>query len=156
VIEIKDLCYSYPKSAKTALLDITTHIEKGDFILLAGPSGAGKSTLLRTLNGLVPHYSGGTIKGSVSVNGIDALAKGPRSLSSVVGFVFQDPEAQNVLDIVEDELAFGMENAAIPSSQMHQRIDEVVDILEMKDLRYRQINTLSGGRDRGWRSRQSS
>ncbi len=145
MIEIKDLCYSYPKAENPALLDITTHIERGEFILLAGPSGAGKSTFLRSLNGLVPHYSGGSVKGRVFVDGIDVFDKGPRRLSSVVGFVFQDPEAQNVLDVVEDELAFGLENAAVSSSQMHQRIDEVLNILELTDMRDRQITTLSGG-----------
>jgi energy-coupling factor transport system ATP-binding protein len=145
VIEIKDLCYFYPNAKDPALLNITTSIGRGEFILLAGPSGAGKSTLLRTLNGLVPHYSGGSVKGRVTVDGIDVFASGPRKLSSVVGFVFQDPEAQNVLDVVEDELAFGLENAAVSSSQMHQRIDEVLNILELTEMRERQISTLSGG-----------
>jgi energy-coupling factor transporter ATP-binding protein EcfA2 len=145
VIEIKDLSYFYPNAKNPALLNITTSIGQGEFILLAGPSGAGKSTLLRSLNGLVPHYSGGSVKGRVTVDGIDVIASGPRRMSSVVGFVFQDPEAQNVLDIVEDELAFGLENAAVPSSQMHQRIDEVLDFLELTAMRDRQITTLSGG-----------
>lgn len=145
MIEIKDLSYSYPNAENPAILDITTSIERGEFILLAGPSGAGKSTLLRSLNGLVPHYSGGCVKGRVTVDGIDVFANGPRRLSSVVGFVFQDPEAQNVLDVVEDELAFGLENAAVSSSQMHQRIDEVLKVLELTEMRDRQISTLSGG-----------
>ena len=145
MIEISNLSYSYPRAAKPALLDITTKIDRGEFILLAGPSGAGKSTLLRSLNGLVPHYSGGTASGRVVVDGIDVFAGGPKKLSSVVGFVFQDPEAQNVLDIVEDELAFGMENAAVPSEEMHQRIGDVLDVLEMTSMRDRQISTLSGG-----------
>lgn len=145
MIEIKDLSYSYPRAENPALLDITTDIERGEFILLAGPSGAGKSTLLRSLNGLIPYYSGGSVKGRVIVDGIDVFAEGPRRLSSVVGFVFQDPEAQNVLDIVEDELAFGLENAAVSSDEMHQRIDEVLSILELTEMRDRQITTLSGG-----------
>jgi energy-coupling factor transport system ATP-binding protein len=145
VIEIQNLSYSYPKSEKPALVDINTTIDRGEFILLAGPSGAGKSTLLRTLNGLAPHYSGGSIKGSVVVNGADVFAEGPKKMSSVVGFVFQDPESQNVLDVVEEELAFGLENAAVPASEMHRRIDEVLGILELAEMRDRQISSLSGG-----------
>jgi energy-coupling factor transporter ATP-binding protein EcfA2 len=145
VIEIQNLSYSYPKSKHPALVDINTSINGGEFILLAGPSGAGKSTLLRALNGLVPHYSGGTIKGSVTVNGLDVFAEGPKKMSSVVGFVFQDPESQNVLDVVEEELAFGLENAAVPPEEMHRRIDEVLGILELSEMRDRQISSLSGG-----------
>ncbi len=145
MIEIRNLSYSYPKSEIPALVDINTTIQSGEFILLAGPSGAGKSTLLRTLNGLVPHYSGGSVKGNVVVNGADVIVEGPKKMSSVVGFVFQDPESQNVLDVVEEELAFGLENAAVPASEMHRRIDEVLDILELTEMRDRQISSLSGG-----------
>jgi energy-coupling factor transporter ATP-binding protein EcfA2 len=145
LIEIEKLNYFYPRAKAPALVDITCSINRGEFVLLAGPSGAGKSTLLRALNGLIPHYSGGRVKGRVTVDGIDVFAEGPKRMSSVVGFVFQDPETQNVLDVVEDEMAFGLENAAVPTVEMRRRLEEVMDILELTELRERQINTLSGG-----------
>jgi energy-coupling factor transport system ATP-binding protein len=145
MIHIKNLSYSYPNASRPALVDINTSVERAEFVLIAGPSGAGKSTLLRSLNGLVPHYSGGSAKGHVYVDGYDVFHAGPKLMSAIVGFVFQNPESQNVLDIVEDELAFGLENAGIPSEEMHDRIDEALEILELGPLRYRPIATLSGG-----------
>ena len=91
---------------------MTAQIEAGQFVLLAGSSGSGKTTLLRCLNGLVPHFSGGTISGTVRVNDIDAFAVGPRILSRQVGFVAQNPEGHALLDKVEPEIAFALENGA--------------------------------------------
>ena len=85
-------------------------IDEGSFALAVGPTGSGKSTLLRAANGLVPQFTGGTFAGHVSVDGRDTLAHPPRRLADVVAFVPQDPGASFVLDRVEDELAYGMEN----------------------------------------------
>lgn len=145
MIGINNLSYRYPGQENYAIVDITLTIGEREFLLVAGPSGAGKSTLLRCLNGLIPHYSGGKISGDVSVDEIDVIRAGPKEVSSTVGFVFQDPEAQNVLDKVEDELAFGLENAAVPQEEMGRRITEVLSILELDAFRDRQISTLSGG-----------
>jgi energy-coupling factor transport system ATP-binding protein len=122
-------------------LDITD----GEFVLVAGPSGAGKSTLLRCLNGLVPHFTGGTVRGELSVGGLDPVRDGPSSLSRVVGFVFQDPESQFVVDRVEDEIAFALENAAVPPTEMRVRVEEALHLLDLRPLRGRQLDTLSGG-----------
>ena len=87
-------------------------IPDGEFCLVMGPSGSGKSTLLRCINGLVPHFSGGIVHGSIRVNGLDPILLSPREMSRMVGFVFQDPEAQFVVDRVEDEIAFSLENVS--------------------------------------------
>ena len=112
---------------------------------MTGPSGAGKSTLLRCLNGLVPHFSGGAISGAIEIEGIDVIASTPRALSQKVGFVFQDPESQTVLDNVEDEMAFVLENAGIATDVMHARVDNTLDLLGLRALRNRALVTLSGG-----------
>jgi len=127
------------------LCDVSLRIGEGNFVLVIGPSGAGKSTLLRCLNGLVPHFYGGTISGRIRVAGRDPIALTPRRMSEVVGFVFQDPETQAVVDVVEDELAFAMENHGLPPNTMRRRIEEVLDRLGIVHLRRRQISTLSGG-----------
>ncbi|MBL7062621.1 MAG: ATP-binding cassette domain-containing protein [Anaerolineae bacterium] len=145
MIQCDHLTYIYPDSSQPALAGVTLHIAEGKFVLVAGPSGAGKSTLLRCLNGLVPHFTGGTLSGSVTVAGHDPVAEGPQVLSRVVGFVFQDPEAQFVLDRVEDEIAFALENGAIPPAEMHVRVEEVLDLLGLAPLRDRPLETLSGG-----------
>ncbi|MCP4425768.1 MAG: ATP-binding cassette domain-containing protein, partial [Chloroflexi bacterium] len=145
MIKIDHLSYAYPNKNQAALCAVSWQIETGDFVLVAGPSGSGKSTLLRCLNGLVPHFSGGTVHGQVTVNGIDALAAGPHELSRHVGFVLQNPEAQAVLDRVEPEIAFGLENAALPPQEMRVRVEEVLDLLDLTPLRERPLTTLSGG-----------
>ncbi len=145
MIQFHHLTYTYPGASRPALADVTLHIAAGEFALVTGPSGAGKSTLLRCLNGLVPHFTGGAVSGRVSVAGRDPVAEGPQVLSRVVGFVFQDPEAQFVLDRVEDEIAFALENAALPLAEMHERVEQALDLLGLTGLRDRRLETLSGG-----------
>jgi energy-coupling factor transport system ATP-binding protein len=145
LIQVDDLTYTYPGADRPALAEVTLKVAEGHFALVAGPSGSGKSTLLRCLNGLVPHFSGGTVRGRVTVAGLDPVAEGPQVLSRVVGFVAQDPEAQFVLDRVEDEIAFALENAALPRGEMQRRVEAVLDLLELTPLRDRALSTLSGG-----------
>ncbi|MEJ2210320.1 MAG: ATP-binding cassette domain-containing protein, partial [Anaerolineae bacterium] len=103
------------------------------------------STFLRCLNGLVPHFYGGTIAGPVRVDGCDPVALGPRGMADLVGFVLQDPEAQFVVDRVEDELAFALENQGLDPLRMRKRVEEVLDQLNIAPLRGRSVSTLSGG-----------
>jgi energy-coupling factor transport system ATP-binding protein len=124
---------------------VDLEINKGDFVLVTGPSGSGKSTLLRMFNGLVPHFSGGEIRGEILVKGIPVLEVSPQILSNHVGFVSQNPEAQTILETVEPEIAFALENAAVPRAEMHQLVHEVLDLLGLIPLRSRPIRKLSGG-----------
>ena len=110
-----------------------------------GTVGRGKSTFLRSLNGLVPHFYGGRWAGRADVFGRDPVALAPRGMADLVGFVFQDPEAQFVVDTVEDELAFAMENFALAPATMRKRVEEVLDQMGIAHLRSRRISTLSGG-----------
>ncbi|OGO32352.1 MAG: hypothetical protein A2136_07160 [Chloroflexi bacterium RBG_16_54_11] len=145
MISIKDLTFSYPGADHPALKDVNLEVPTGELCLVMGPSGAGKSTLLRCINGLIPHFSGGSLSGSIRVNGLDPVRLSPREMSKVVGFVFQDPEAQFVVDRVEDEIAFSLENVAMPPSEMERRVGEALQILELAPLRSRPLETLSGG-----------
>jgi len=145
MINIHDLSFTYPGADIPALQGVSMDIAAGQFCLVMGPSGSGKSTLLRCINGLVPHFSGGSIHGSIRVNGLDPVRLSPRAMSQTVGFVFQDPEAQFVVDMVEDEIAFSLENAAIPDGEMETRIEQALTLLELSKLRSRKLETLSGG-----------
>ncbi len=79
------------------------------------------------------------------VKGLDPVAATPQVMSRHVGFVFQDPEAQFVMDRVEDEIAFALENAAMPPQEMRVRVEETLDLLDLAPLRDRPLSDLSGG-----------
>jgi energy-coupling factor transporter ATP-binding protein EcfA2 len=145
MISLRDVTYTYPNAEVPVLRDLSLEVEEGDFLLVIGVSGAGKSTLLRCLNGLIPHFYGGALRGEIQVDGCDPVVEEPRGMSDLVGFVFQDPEAQFVVDSVEDELAFAMENHNLPQSLMRKRVEEVLDQLNIAPLRHRRVSTLSGG-----------
>src|SRR5262245_29744717 len=145
MIRFEQVTYTYPGSTRPALAGIDLELAGGQLVLVIGPSGAGKSTLLRCLNGLVPHFSGGKLAGRVTVNGLDPVTATPQVMSRHVGFVFQDPEAQFVMDRVEDEIAFALENAAMPPQEMRVRVEETLDLLNLAPLRERTLDTLSGG-----------
>lgn len=145
MIRFQDVTYTYPDTKTPVLRNLSLQVQEGEFLLVIGASGSGKSTLLRCLNGLVPHFYGGSFRGKVSVVDHDPLTQGPRGMSALVGFVLQDPESQFVVDSVEDELAFAMENHNLEQAVMRKRIEEVLDQLNIAHLRHRKINTLSGG-----------
>ena len=145
VITLEGVSYRYPEADRPALTEITTAVEPGEVILLRGSSGSGKSTLLRCLNGLVPHNTGGHFRGRVVVCGLDTREHPPRQLGAHIGFVFQHPDAQFVLEDVEAELAFGLENLGLAQPLMRKRVEEVIDQVGINPLRRRRIDTLSGG-----------
>lgn len=145
VIKFERVSYAYPQQRAPVLRNLSLEIAEGEFVLVVGPSGAGKSTFLRCLNGLVPHFYGGRFSGQVRVAGRDPVNLEPRGMADAVGFVFQDPEAQFVVDTVEDELVFALENFALPQAVMRKRVEEVLDQLGIAHLRSRRVSTLSGG-----------
>lgn len=136
--------FAYP-NADAVIHDLQLDVAEGDVVVVVGVSGSGKSTLLRTVNGLVPHSSGGRFGGDVAVFGRSTRTHRPRELADVVGFVHQDPEAQFVVDRVEADIAFALENLEVDPPQMRRRVEEVLDALDVARLRDRSPSTLSGG-----------
>jgi energy-coupling factor transport system ATP-binding protein len=145
VIEFIDVTVTYPDAFGPALRNVTLSIPEGELCLVAGHTGAGKSTLLRAVNGLVPHFTGGHLSGRVIVAGMDTRSTPPRELAHLVGVVGQDPVAGFTTDTVEEELAYGMEQLAVPPDVMRKRVEETLDLLGIADLRHRPLRTLSGG-----------
>ncbi|MBK6300437.1 MAG: ATP-binding cassette domain-containing protein [Actinomycetales bacterium] len=145
MIELRGVGVTYAGASRPSLRDVDLRIEEGELVLIVGPTGSGKSTLLRTLNGLVPHFSGGTLTGSVVVGGRDTRAHRPRDLADLVGFVVQDPTSAFVTDTVEDEIAYGMETLGVEPTAMRRRLEETLDIMGLAELRDRSLRELSGG-----------
>lgn len=145
MITFDQVTVTYPDAPAATLTDVDLHVPEGELCLVVGRTGSGKSTLLRAVNGLVPHFTGGTLAGRVSVAGRDTASHPPRDLADVVGVVGQDPAAGFVTDVVEDELAYGMESLGLAPDLMRRRVEEVLDLLGLADLRHRPLATLSGG-----------
>ena len=145
MIHLSGVTYAYPEASHPVLDGVNWSARPGAFVLVAGASGSGKSTLLRCLNGLVPHFHGGRFGGQVRVDGRDPVALGPSGMARSIGFVFQEPETQAVMPVVEEEIAFGMENLGTPPVVMRRRVEEALDLLGVAHLRRRELATLSGG-----------
>lgn len=145
IIDVARLTYSYPESDRPALANLDLRIPRGELLLLAGRSGSGKSTLLRALNGLVPHFYGGRFGGSVLVAGLDTRRTSPVEMAGQVGFVFQEPEGGFITGNVADEIAFGMEVAGLPGRVIRERVEEIIERLELDALLDRPLDRLSGG-----------
>jgi len=141
---IEHLSYGYPH-ADLALQDVSLTLPPGEFALLAGRSACGKTTLLRAACGLVPHFHGGEIEGSIHVAGLDAIASGPGELAAVVGYVAQDPETQIVSTTVAAEIELPLEMRGDPPASRARAVEEVALALAIPHLLSRTVDTLSGG-----------
>ncbi|MFE7272222.1 ABC transporter ATP-binding protein [Streptomyces sp. NPDC057623] len=145
MIRFEDVSVTYDGAPRPTVQGIDFEVPEGELVLLVGPSGVGKSTVLGAVSGLVPHFTGGTLRGRVTVAGRDTRTHKPRELADVVGTVGQDPLSHFVTDTVEDELAYGMESLGLAPDVMRRRVEETLDLLGLTDLRDRPIATLSGG-----------
>ncbi|WP_419996953.1 ABC transporter ATP-binding protein [Streptomyces boninensis] len=145
MIELNEVSFWYHGRSEAVLADVELSIGEGELVLVAGRTGAGKSTLLGTFNGLVPHFTGGHLEGTVSVAGTSTRSRPPREFAHLVGVVGQDPLAGFVTDTVEEELAYGMEQLGLAPQVMRRRVEETLDLLGIAELRRRTLRTLSGG-----------
>ena len=123
-LEIAALEYRYPGAGAIALAGIDLRIEAGEFVVLAGRSGSGKSTLLRAACGLVPHFHGGEVAGSVAVGGRSTRTTGPAELATSVGFVAQEPETQVVSTTVRAELELPLELRGAGAVETARAVEE--------------------------------
>jgi energy-coupling factor transport system ATP-binding protein len=144
-VTFEDVTFTYPGSRSPAIVQASFTLSEGSFVLVAGATGTGKSTLLRAMNGLVPHFSGGEFSGRVLVGSGSTLDNAPRRLADQIAFVPQDASASFVVDRVEDELAYAMENLGVDPAVMRRRVEETLDLLAIESLRDRSVRTLSGG-----------
>ncbi len=145
MIELAHVAMTYDGADQPTLHDLDLSIDEGELVLVTGRTGAGKSTLLGLFNGLVPHFTGGHLDGIVTVAGISTRDRPPREFAHLVGMVGQDPLAGFVTDVVEEELAYGMEQLGLAPQVMRRRVEETLDLLGIAELRRRALRTLSGG-----------
>jgi energy-coupling factor transporter ATP-binding protein EcfA2 len=154
-IVLQDVSYKYPstevmpgdKRGGWALRHINLTIEPGELVGIIGRNGAGKSTLCVTLNGLIPHFFHGDLRGKVLVDGINTREVPVYSLITRVGVLFQNPFEQltGVADNVMDEVAFGPENLGLPPAETLRRVRNGLEAAGVSDLAERHPFELSGG-----------
>jgi len=144
-VKVENLSYRYPSSQAPALKGVNLEIGRGETVLIAGRSGCGKTTLARCLNGLIPHFHGGEISGKILVNGANPLTLPVWKTASSVGMIFQNPESQIFTLVVEDEVAFGPENLALPRTEISKRVDWAIAAVGLSRLKKKHVFELSDG-----------
>ncbi len=145
MIEFRKVSFQYNETEGNGINNINLHIKKGEFVLLSGPSGCGKTTLTRCINGLIPHFYEGKLKGCVLLNGKDVSEMKLNEISMNVGSVFQDPRSQFFTTDTVSEVAFGCENNAIPRIEMIERVDHAIKELKIEQLKEKSLFALSSG-----------
>jgi energy-coupling factor transport system ATP-binding protein len=145
LIHIEGFSYAYPGAPEPALHGLDLELAEGEFAILAGRSGCGKSTLLRACCGLVPHYHGGEVHGTLEVCGLDVREHGPADLGGLVGLVGQEPETQVVSATVRGELELPLELRGESEAGRARAIEEVTLALGIEHLADRPTDSLSGG-----------
>lgn len=147
VITVENLRYRYPHTEQLALDGLNFSVEQGEFIGIIGENGAGKSTLSQAIMGLVPQFYKGAYGGKVMVDGIEAGKTPVAQLCGHVGLVFQNPfnQLSGAKETVYEEVAFGMQNLAVPSEEMKKRVEEALKLLDIWQYRDRNPFDLSGG-----------
>jgi energy-coupling factor transport system ATP-binding protein len=137
MIEVRDTVYRYPAGTQPALRGVSLQIGAGDVVGIVGPNGSGKSTLGRLLKGLVLPDTG-----AVSVDGVDTRTEG-LEVRRLVGLVFQNPNSQIVNAVVENEIAFGPENQALPPEEIRRRVDMAVRAVGLQGHERAECHALS-------------
>ncbi|MCJ7489247.1 MAG: ATP-binding cassette domain-containing protein [Thermoplasmata archaeon] len=135
----------YQGSDTLALDDVSAWVDEGEIVLLLGSNNAGKSTFCRLLNGLVPYAIPARVDGKVEVLGRDVSKTSVARLATMVGMVFQEPENQLFCMSVEEEVAFGPENVAIPRAEIIARVEWALGVVGLSGYNARSPSNLSGG-----------
>lgn len=146
-IRVENLKYKYPNTDTFALDGISFTVKKGEFVGIAGMNTAGKTTLCYALSGLIPHFFKGAYGGDVFIGDMDVLTHEISDITAKVGLVCENPFSQmtGAKFTVYDEIAFGLENLGIPRDEMHRRIKESMQFLDIEALRDKNPFSLSGG-----------
>lgn len=145
MITFQDVSFSYSGQTGGGLHDLNFTVQDGECILLCGRSGCGKTTVTRLVNGLVPYFFDGELSGNVIVDGMNIRETPMYRISEKVGSVFQNPRTQFFNVDTDSEIAFGIENEALPPEELRRRVERSAEDLHIENLRGRNIFALSGG-----------
>ena len=149
IIEVKDVTFAYPaedgKATRNALDHVNRSSEEGSFVAILGHNGSGKSTLAKMLSLVLVPDSGSVIIRGKDMSADDVTDEDVLKARRDVGMVFQNPDNQIVATIVEEDVAFGVENLGIPSEKIRHRVDEALRLVGMTKYARHMSHKLSGG-----------
>lgn len=145
MISLENVTFQYQNQTEPTLKNINLALQAGEKVLITGPSGSGKSTLGNLLNGVIPEEFPGELSGKIMIDGKNLAELDLTALSFEVGTVLQDPDAQFVALTVAEDIAFALENDARPAAELHQRVAQWAEILQMPELLKQKPQELSGG-----------
>ncbi len=141
IISVKDVSYKYRDDAKEAVRGVSFEVAEGEFLAVLGSNGSGKSTLAKLINALFAPSAG-----SVTVCGIDTREEARAwDVRAACGMVFQNPDNQLVATIVEEDVAFGLENMGVAPKEIRRRVDEALAAVGMSEFSESAPHMLSGG-----------
>ena len=146
-IKIENVSFKYDEESLEvpALKNLSLEIHKGEFVAIIGHNGSGKSTLAKLLSMIVAPTEGKIFVDSKDITAEDFSEADMLELHKNVGMIFQNPDNQLVATIVEDDVAFGLENMGVPSAQIRQRVDEALSEVGMLEYAKHEPHRLSGG-----------
>ncbi len=140
-ISCKNVCFNYEGRSDAALKNVSLNIDKGELVAVLGHNGSGKSTLAKHLNGILVSQSGDVEVAGFNTKDEDNIF----NLRSRVGMVFQNPDNQLVATIVEEDVAFALENLGVEPKEIRKRVDEALEAVGMSEFKLSQPHKLSGG-----------
>ena len=141
IIIAKDLVYHYPQSEDRALSGVSLAIEKGDMVAVLGHNGSGKSTLAKHFNAVLLPEGGVCYVDGINTSDEERLF----DIRQRTGMVFQNPDNQIVATIVEEDVAFGLENLGVEPAEIRRRVDDALKAVGMYEYRQHAPHQLSGG-----------
>ena len=145
IIEFNNFSFKYFSQKNPTLKNINLKIKQGEKILIAGLSGSGKSTLGNCINGLIPFVYEGEISGECLIDGKNIQEMSVAELSKTVGTVLQDTDGQFVGLTVGEDIAFAMENDCVTYNELHSRVNNIAEKIDIVDLLKKAPGELSGG-----------
>jgi len=148
LLQVDDLGFKYPDQNDWLLSGLSFSIEPGQIMAISGDNGTGKTTLLYLLSGIIPRHRQGEITGEITLADIDHKNATLPELAANISLVMQQPEDQIFFPTVEQELAFAPENLCLSVEEINSRIDQVLKLLNIVNLRFADTDKLSFGQQK--------